>query len=365
MTSLDSLFAPFSLKSLKMRNRIVMSPMGRSSAPGGVPIEAAATYYGRRAAGGAGLVISEASGIARPGANNDPDAPDFHGPALDSWRKVLEAVHAGGAAMAPQLWHVGAMADFRYPDLDRPFESPSGLATGQMPKGGQMTDADIADTIAAYAEGARTAKDMGYDMVELHGGHGYLIDQFFWGDTNRRNDLYNGTLAQRTRFAVEILQAVRSAVGPDFAVSLRISQWKTLEFTARVAHTPEELAHWIEPLAEAGADIFHCSQRRFWEPEFDGSDLNFAGWVKKISGRPTITVGSVGLSNDFVNSTFEGQSSSPVSLDKLTERLDRGEFDLVSVGRAMIANPDWADKVRRGASDSLQDFSPAMLATLE
>ncbi|WP_419827367.1 NADH:flavin oxidoreductase [Sphingomonas sp.] len=365
MTDLDSLFTPFSLKSLNMRNRIVMSPMGRSSAPGGVPIEAAVPYYGRRAEGGAGLVISEASGIARPAASNDPDAPDFHGTALERWKEVLAAVHAGGAAMAPQLWHVGAMADFRYPDLPRPFESPSGRVTAQMPNGGQMTDADIADTIAAYADGARAAKQMGFDMVELHAGHGYLIDQFFWSATNLREDQYNGSIRERTRFAVEILQAVREAVGPDFAISLRISQWKTLEFAARLAHTPDELAHWVEPLADAGADIFHCSQRRFWEPEFEGSELNFAGWVKKLSGRPTITVGSVSLDSDFVNSTFEGQPASPVSIENLVERLDRAEFDLVAVGRAMIANPDWAEKVRTGRTDTLKSFSPAMLATLD
>ena len=186
-----------------------------------------------------------------------------------------------------------------------------------------------------------------------------------WSATNLREDRYNGSLGERTRFAVEILKAVRAAVGPDFAVSLRISQWKMLEFTARLAQTPEELESWVQPLADAGADIFHCSQRRFWEPEFEGSELNLAGWVKKLTGTPTITVGSVGMSTDLIGSTFEGKPSDPVSLDKLLERLDRGEFDLVAVGRAMIANPDWADRVRRGEAEGLKTFSPAMLATLE
>jgi len=137
------------------------------------------------------------------------------------------------------------------------------------------------------------------------------------------------------------------------------------DFTARIANTPDELAAWVQPLADAGADIFHCSQRRFWDPEFDGSDLNFAGWVKKLSGAATITVGSVGLSKDLVSSTFGGETADPVSLDGLMMRLDRGDFDLVAVGRGMIANPDWAQKVQQGRFDELQGFSPAMLAKLE
>ncbi len=365
MSATDLLFTPFETKSLKVRNRIVMSPMGRSSAPEGVLVDAATSYYGRRAQGGAGLIISEASGIARPAASNDPHAPDFHGPALEGWRKVLHAVHAAGAAMAPQLWHVGAVTDVRHPELARPFESPSGFAATEIEKGGPMTESDIGDVIKAYADGARTARDMGCDMVEIHAAHGYLIDQFFWQATNRRNDGYNGTIAERSRFAVEMLRAVRAAVGPDFAISLRISQWKMLDYAARIAETPKALASWVEPLAEAGVDLFHCSQRRFWEPEFPDSDLNLAGWVKKLSGKPTITVGSVGLDSDLVSSTYQGKPAETVGLNELLRRLDRGDFDLVAVGRAMIANWDWADKVREGRLNELHGFSPAMLATLD
>jgi 2,4-dienoyl-CoA reductase-like NADH-dependent reductase (Old Yellow Enzyme family) len=120
---------------------------------------------------------------------------------------------------------------------------------------------------------------------------------------------------------------------------------------------------WLRPLADAGADIFHCSQRRFWEPEFAGSDLNFAGWAKKLTGCPTITVGSVGLTGEFL-AAFAGESSKPASLDELVRRLDRGDFDLVAVGRALINDPQWALKVRDGRNDELLDFSPDSLATL-
>jgi 2,4-dienoyl-CoA reductase-like NADH-dependent reductase (Old Yellow Enzyme family) len=357
----DALFTPFACKSLKMRNRIVMSPMGRSSAPGGVPVEQAVAYYSARAAGGAGLVMSEATAINRPAARNDPSAPDFHGPALDRWREVLHAVHDAGAAMAQQLWHVGAMLDPRF-NHDVPYESPSGLMGAKTPNGHAMSEEDIADTIAAYGKAARSAKDGGWDMIEVHGGHSYLIDQFFWAVTNQRQDRYGGSLAERTLFAAEVLRAIRAAVGPEMAISLRISQWKQVEYTARIATTPAELEQWVTPLAEAGVDILHCSQRRYWEPEFPGSDLNFAGWVKKLTGLPTITVGSVSLDSDL-QALSRGEGGAPVGIEPLIERLERGDFDLVAVGRAMIANRDWADRIRCG--ETIEPFAPMMLAKLD
>jgi 2,4-dienoyl-CoA reductase-like NADH-dependent reductase (Old Yellow Enzyme family) len=122
---------------------------------------------------------------------------------------------------------------------------------------------------------------------------------------------------------------------------------------------------WLGTLADAGADIFHCSQRRFWEPEFsdDGSDLNFAGWAKKLTGQPSITVGSVGLSGEFI-AAFGGEGSEPASLDELERRLARGDFDLVGVGRALLQDPFWATKVKDGRTDELQPFRREALATL-
>jgi 2,4-dienoyl-CoA reductase-like NADH-dependent reductase (Old Yellow Enzyme family) len=120
---------------------------------------------------------------------------------------------------------------------------------------------------------------------------------------------------------------------------------------------------WLVPLAEAGVDIFHCSQRRFWEPEFIGSDLNFAGWAKKLTGKTTITVGSIGLSGDFL-AAFQGETSTPSSLDELLRRFDRGDFDLVAVGRALLADAGWSRKIREGRSSELIGFSKEALVTL-
>ena len=231
-----------------------------------------------------------------------------------------------------------------------------------------MSESDIADTIAAFARAAADAKRLGFDAVELHGAHGYLIDQFFWDGTNRRDDTFGGdALVQRGKFAAEILTAVRAAVGPGYPVIIRLSQWKQQDFDAKLAPTPGAMAAWLAPLADAGADVFHCSQRRFWEPEFpeiDGDEgLNFAGWAKKLTGKPTITVGSVGLSGEFI-AGFGGEGSQPASLDGLLERLAKDEFDLVAVGRALIVDPDWAEKVRDGRMDELKDFDRSALATL-
>jgi len=170
-------------------------------------------------------------------------------------------------------------------------------------------------------------------------------------------------LAERTRFAADLIRAVRVAVGPDFPICLRISQWKLQDYTAKLATTPHEMESWLFQLVQAGVDIFHCSQRRFWEPEFPGSDLNFAGWAKKLTGKPTITVGSVGLSGDFL-AAFKGESSTPSTLEELLRRLDRGDFDLVAVGRALLVDPNWARKIHEGRSTKLIGFSQAALATL-
>ena len=362
----DALFTPFSFKGLNLPNRVVMAPMTRSFSPGGIPTQEVADYYARRAAAEVGLIVSEGTGVGRPASLNDPNIPRFHGEKeLAAWKTVIDDVHAKGGLMAPQLWHVGAVRS-RSPDWQPPgpYDSPSGLSGPGKKFGEPMSDEEVADAISAFAVAAADAKRLGFDAIELHGAHGYLIDQFFWAGTNVRDDLFGGPeLPQRARFAAEILKAVRAAVGPDYPVIIRLSQWKQQDFDAKLADTPKALADWLVPLAEAGADVFHCSQRRFWEPEFEGSDLNFAGWAKKVTGKPTITVGSVGLTGEFIAS-YAGEASRPASLDKLLMMLERGDFDLVAVGRALLQDPEWAVKVHQGRSDELANYEAKALATL-
>ena len=360
------LFQSFGLKSLKLKNRIVMAPMTRSFSPDGVPGANVAEYYARRTQGDVGLIVTEGTVVNRPASSNDPNIPHIYGEkSLQGWKNVVEKVHAAGGVIAPQLWHMGVVAPKESGWLPpTPFEGPSGLVAPGKIGGIAMTLDDIAATIHAFAQAAGDAKALGFDAVEIHGAHGYLIDQFFWHPTNQRSDIYGGkTIAERTRFAADLVQAVRKIVGPDFPICLRISQWKLQDYTARLAKTPQELESWLTPLVAAGVDIFHCSQRRFWESEFMGSDLNFAGWVKKLTAKPTITVGSIGLTGDFL-AAFKGEASTPSSLDELLRRFDRGDFDLVAVGRALLADPSWAKKIRAGRSSELIGFSKEALATL-
>jgi len=368
MTQAEALFQPANLGKLQVKNRIVMAPMTRTFSPGNIPNDKVVDYYRRRAEGGVGLIITEGTCVDHIAASGYPNVPSFYGEeALAGWKKVVDAVHAAGGKIAPQLWHVGAI---RRPGVnpggDEPGHSPSGMAVPGKVVGHAMTQDDIDNVVAAFAKAAADAKRIGMDAIEIHGAHGYLIDQFFWDGTNQRDDSYGGDLAARSKFALEIVRAVREAVGPDFPIIFRYSQWKQQNYEARLCETPEALGDFLKPLADAGVDIFHCSTRRFWQPEFAGSDLNLAGWTKKLTGKPVITVGSVGLNADFLpnDGTANFREAEPASLDNLIERLEQDEFDLVAVGRALIANPDWANEVQAGRFDDLKAYEKDMLTAL-
>ena len=358
------LFTPFTLNGLTLSNRIVMAPMTRAHSPGGVPGPDVAAYYRRRAEGGVGLIVSEGTAIAHPAAVADPKIPRFHGEdALAGWARVIEEVHGAGGRMVPQLWHVGtARKPGSEPNPEAPPVGPSGLTVTGERVSEPLTYTEIAELVAAYARGAADAARLGFDGIELHGAHGYLLDQFFWSRTNRRTDRYGLDLVARTRFAAEVVTACRAATSPEFPIILRFSQWKIPVFDAKLATTPDELDAFLAPLVEAGVDAFDCSTRRFWEPEFPDSSLNLAGWTKKLSGRPTITVGAVGLDDDFI-SGFQGGQANTTGLEALVAMLERGEVDLAAVGRALLVDPAWAEKVREGREGELEPFTPAALQT--
>jgi 2,4-dienoyl-CoA reductase-like NADH-dependent reductase (Old Yellow Enzyme family) len=357
---------PLTLGGLTVPNRIVMAPMTRQFSPGGVPDEAVAAYYARRAAGGVGLIVTEGTYVGHESAGQSDRVPRFHGEEqLAGWAKVAEAVHAAGGRIVPQLWHIGMVRTAGQPPFtDAPAVGPSGIRLdGTEGTGKAMSQGDLDDVIAAFAQAAADAERIGFDGVELHGAHGYLIDQFLWSGTNRRADAYGGDLLARTRFGAEIVAAVRAAVSPDFPVIFRFSQWKSDNYDARLAATPAELDALLAPLAAAGVDAFHASTRRYWLPEFDGSELNLAGWTRKLTGRPVITVGSVGLDGDFLRG-FQGEGAPLKGIDDLLDRLEREEFDLVAVGRALLQDPEWAAKVLAGRFDELDAYHPGALRTL-
>ncbi len=350
---LSPLFKPFQYKNLTLDNRFVMAPMTRAITADGIPTQLNTDYYTRRAAAGVGLILTEGTVVNRPSSKNMKDIPNFYGKeALAGWKNIVDSVHTAGGKIAPQIWHVGNTPSGWEPPV--PFESPD-----------SMTTEDIEATIKAFADAALDAKNLGFDAFEIHGAHGYLIDQFFWEGTNHRTDEYGGkTIKERSRFAVEVVKAMRAAVGPDMVIILRLSQWKQQDYTVKLAHTPQELEDWVQPLAEAGVDIFHGSQRRYWENEFEGSDLNFAGWLKKVTGQPSITVGSVGLSGEFMELFSKGAGAETTDMTELLRRYERGDFDLVAVGRSLLQDPEWVQKVKAGRFDELKAFEAASTATL-
>ncbi|MFE0961726.1 NADH:flavin oxidoreductase [Streptomyces fungicidicus] len=362
----EVLSRPVSLNGLTVPNRIAMAPMTRMFSPGGVPGEDVVSYYSRRAAAGVGLIVTEGTYVGHESAGLSDRVPRFHGAEqLAGWAKVAEAVHAAGGTIVPQLWHIGMVRkEGQAPYPDAPAVGPSGLRMdGGEGAGKAMTQGDIDDVVAAFAQAAADAERIGFDGVELHGAHGYLIDQFLWSGTNRRTDAYGGDPVARARFAAEIVAAVRAAVSPGFPVLFRYSQWKQDAYDARLARTPQELEAILAPLAAAGVDAFHASTRRYWLPEFEDSDLNLAGWTKKLTGRPAITVGSVGLNGEFLKA-FQGEGAELGSLDNLLDRMERDEFDLVAVGRALLQDPQWAAKVLAGRFDELAPYDAASLQTL-
>lgn len=365
---LDILYQPVVIGSLALPNRIAMAPMTRGFSPNGVPGADVVGYYRRRAENQIGLIVTEGTLINHPAAAEGLGRPNFHGEmALHGWAQVVEAVHGAGGKIIPQLWHVGMARKINgeNPNPEALPIGPSGIDVFSGEKvTKEMTITEIEQIIKAFAEAASDAKRLGFDGIEIHGAHGYLIDQFFWEKTNQRQDQYGGDLVGRSRFAVEIIKACRQAIGPDFPIVFRYSQWKMGAYDAKLANTPEELAAFLAPLVEAGVDIFHCSTRRYWQAEFDGSSLNLAGWTKKITGKPTITVGSVGLDNNFIEFFAEGKGAKATSLTPLIERLENNEFDVVAVGRALLADPAWATKTRSNRIDELIPFELGAEKTL-
>ncbi len=368
MSPIEALLTPFDLRGLHLRNRFVMSPMTRNASPGGVPGDDVAAYYRRRAAAEVGLIVTEGIGIDHPsalgaGSMGERDVPQLHGDAVGGWRRVVDAVHAAGGTIIPQLWHMGVIRRAGTgPFPDAPSLRPSGLwgptAAAMLPPDyiaemspptAPMTENDIADVIAGYARSAANAKTAGFDGVAIHGAHGYLIDSFFWSETNRRDDNWGGDAARRARFGVEVVKAIRAAIGPQLSIIFRFSQWKLQDYEAQGAATPDALAALLGPLADAGVDLFDASTRNLLQPAFAGSDLGLAGWARRLTGKPVMAVGGVGLSRDLQTS-FSMETRMIDNLAAVTERFDRGEFDLVGVGRGLIMDPEWVIKARTGAA---------------
>lgn len=371
--SLSALFTPVRLGALELVNRFVMSPMGRAHAVNGVPDRAYRDYFARRALGGTGLLLTGATAINHPLADYDGTGPLFYGEAaLAEWQAIAAAVHDAGGLFCPQLWHTG-MARRTEAFASADAMGPSGysvadLAKGSGPSGKAMTRHDLDEVCAAFAKAAGNAKAIGCDAVEIHAGHGFLLDQFLWDKTNRRTDEFGGSAENRARFPAAVVAACRAAVGPDFPILMRISQFKIDAYDATLASNPHELAALVIPLAEAGVDLFDCSQRVVDRPAFASGGPSLAGWVRKLTGKPTIAIGSLGVARPFREDeaadpalAIPGIDLTPVSA--AAAMVERGECDLVAVGRALLADADWTAKLRAQAFDTLK--APTLQSLME
>ncbi|MCW2748280.1 MAG: NADH:flavin oxidoreductase, partial [Nocardioidaceae bacterium] len=315
------------------------------------------TYYARRAAS-LGLIITEGTYINHPAAWGYADVPHFYGDdAFEGWGKVASAVHAEGGLIFPQLWHLGARrVGTGGPETSEGILSPSGIGLDGSPIGAAASKLDLDSVIGAYVQAAADAQTLGFDGVELHGAHGYLLDQFHWTATNHRDDTYGGDLADRIRLSVEVVAGIRAAVGPDFPICFRYSQWKGGHYDARNFFTPGELEQFLVPLTEAGVSVWHPSTRRYWDEAFDGSPRTLAGWTKDLTDIPTITVGSVGVGSPYRAGAEMDKEVVSSSLAPLLELFEKGEFDLVAIGRAVLSDADWTTKVHNGDAASITTY---------
>lgn len=364
---LDTLFTPLRVGSLVLRNRFVMPGMQRGLMNDGAPTAQMVEYMRRCAAGGVGLIISESTSPDHPSAYWQPVMGRLAAGTLAAWRPVVEAVRGEGAAFLMQLWHPGAMRKVAegHPLAGFPAWSPSGLIQGGRPHGHAMTRRDLQELKLAYVQAAEQAQLLGADGIEVHAAHGYLLDQFLWAETNRREDEYGGaSLAERARYPAQIVAAIRAAVGPDFVISYRFSQFKEVDYGATVAESPEDLGAMLALLRTHGVDLFNVSSRRFHKPEWPDSahpQFTIAEWVKSMTDAVVMTCGSVGLNVEMFANLFDDQEPSELTLERdlryLADRIRRGTLDLVGVGRMHIANNDFVKKVREGRLGELALFN--------
>lgn len=330
---IKALSSPYKIKDLDLPNRFVMAPMTRKRSPDGVPTSIAAEYYHRRAAGGVGLLITEGTVVEQRLAADSDQIPRIAEDTVAAWQAVLAKIEPTGSKTFVQLWHQG------------PINRPGIAARAVVEEGKEVVvqaeGKALQELFDAFVASAISAQKIGFDGIELHGAHGYLIDSFL--------------RAGQLTFVCDLVREIRRQVGSAYPLGIRFSQWTVRDFDARQFDTPQELEKTLLALKDAGIDFFHASTRRFWLPEFDGSDLNLAGWSKKIADLPTITVGNVGLVTD----EFFGDG--PESARELMRRFDRGEFDLVAVGRPLLSDANWCNKVAGGLQDEIIDYHDEVL----
>ncbi len=350
----DVLFTPFRVGDLEIGNRLAVAPMTRVSATEqGCATPKMADYYRRFAAGGFGLILTEGIYTDQAYAQGYAFQPGLTDPAqTEAWRHVVEAVHAAGGRIFAQLMHAGALAQanrFRFDPAGPSSVQPKGMqmtiyrGTGPYRTPVEMSKAEIAAAITGFAAAAARAVEAGFDGVEIHGANGYLLDQFLTSYTNLRKDRYGGATERRATLAVDVLRAVRAAVGPAVAVGVRISQAKVNDFDHRWEGSTDDAKVIFAALAQAGADYLHTTEFEAWRPAFgDGESL--ASLAKRYGRLPVIANGALHIG------------------EQAASLIQNGSADMVALGRGALACPDWPLRLRSGMP--IEAFDPAMLQPL-
>ena len=329
------------IKTLELPNRAVMPPMGTNlgNADGTVS-EANLAYLKRRAKGGPGLIITEISAVHPSGVAINSELGAYDDRFIPGLKKLADVAHAAGCKVALQLHHAGRESLYLLKEGKAIAPSPiRSLVFGLTPR--EITRDEIQEIIAAFGAAAFRARQAGFDAVEVHGAHGYLLTQFLSSLCNQREDEYGGNRSNRSRFMVEVLQEVRRRVGSDFPISLRIST----EECIKGGYSVEDMQSILPNLVRAGADLIHASLGTHGSPggitsapaEYEpGFNVWRAKKVKEVVDVPVIAV---------------GRFSDPALADEV---IGRGEADLVAFGRQFLADPDFLVKTREGRPEEIR-----------
>jgi 2,4-dienoyl-CoA reductase-like NADH-dependent reductase (Old Yellow Enzyme family) len=345
-----TLFSGGDIRGVKMSNRAVVSPMTRTSATeDGIVTDQMAKYYASYARGGWGLIMTEGVYIDlkysqgytfQPGIATDEQR--------DSWRKVVDVVHAEGVPIFMQLFHCGAINQGNRwvegsiaPSVVKPKGEQipryrGGAGGFQTPR--EITRDEMAEIVESYAAAARRAIEVGFDGVEVHGANGYLPDEFLTVYANQRDDEYGGTIENRIRYHCEIMRAVRDAV-PDHPVGVRISQTKVNDFEYAWPGGDDDAKVVFSSLAKTEIDFLDCSSHLGLAPIF-GTENSLSGLARKYSGLPVMA---------------NGKLDEPESAEAA---LTRGEGDFVAIGKSALADHSWPAKI--AAEEPRVPFNPGM-----
>ncbi|MEC2054120.1 NADH:flavin oxidoreductase [Peribacillus psychrosaccharolyticus] len=362
MSNTIRLFDTVKLGNTTLDNRMGVAPMTRTSAtPEGLATDQMVSYYTKFARGGFGVIITEGiypDGKYGQGYFNQPGL--INNEQMQAWKKVTDSVHQAGGKIFAQLMHAGALSqgnrfvtDTIGPSVVQPKGEQMKIYAGKglfpLPK--EATNEDITDVIKGFVNAAKHAKEAGFDGVEIHGANGYILDQFLTDYVNQRTDEYGGSTENRVRLLVEAVKAVRKAVGKDYTLGIRISQGKINDFHHKWAGKGKDAEIIFGQLGSSGIDYIHVTEYEAWQPAFPEGEGTSA--LDSAFDDQGATLAALAKRYGKVPVIANGNLHDPIQANELIEK---GEADVITIGRGALANGDWVNKVKNG--ESLEEFDP-------